>query len=154
MRKSDNLYDEEIQYAKVLERIGAFAIDVIFISLFSIFFYLLLFIDVIGPLFLLIVPGLYEYAHYLAGFLWFIFIWLYFAGSESSRFQGTLGKYLLGLKVTDDYGEQVSFKETSLRFICKWVSFSVLLVGIFMALFMERKQTFHDFVVKTVVVKA
>ena len=42
--------------------------------------------------------------------------WLYFALSESSAWQATLGKRLLGLYVGDTAGEPVDFWRASLRF--------------------------------------
>jgi uncharacterized RDD family membrane protein YckC len=42
--------------------------------------------------------------------------WLYFALSESSAWQATLGKRLLGLYVADAAGEPVDFWRASLRF--------------------------------------
>ena len=42
--------------------------------------------------------------------------WLYFAGMESSSYQVTLGKQALGLVVTDDHGQRLSFGRATGRF--------------------------------------
>jgi uncharacterized RDD family membrane protein YckC len=42
--------------------------------------------------------------------------WMYFAGCESSKWQGTPGKRLFGLRVTDEDGARATFWKTSLRF--------------------------------------
>jgi uncharacterized RDD family membrane protein YckC len=42
--------------------------------------------------------------------------WVYFATFESSKWQATLGKRLLGLKVTDEGGRRATFWKASLRF--------------------------------------
>ncbi|MFT2008462.1 RDD family protein [Pontibacter sp. 13R65] len=45
--------------------------------------------------------------------------WLYFAGAESAPWQATLGKYLLGLKVTSTTGDRISFKCASIRYFTR-----------------------------------
>ncbi|WP_187263046.1 RDD family protein [Pontibacter beigongshangensis] len=45
--------------------------------------------------------------------------WLYFAGAESASWQATIGKYLLGLKVTSTSGDRISFKCASIRYFTK-----------------------------------
>jgi uncharacterized RDD family membrane protein YckC len=56
------------------------------------------------------------------GFIWgtlvffVVMSWVYFAGFESSKWQGTPGKKLFGLKIMDEAGDQVTFWRASLRF--------------------------------------
>jgi hypothetical protein len=42
--------------------------------------------------------------------------WLYKALMESSNWQATLGKKALGIKVSDEYGQRISFGRASARF--------------------------------------
>ncbi|HYY98566.1 MAG TPA: RDD family protein [Pyrinomonadaceae bacterium] len=76
----------------------------------------------------------------------------YFALTESSPLQATPGKYALGLKVTDLEGRRVSFGRASARHFLKFVSNTLFMLG-YLVSFSERRQTWHDFVSKTLVVK-
>lgn len=72
--------------------------------------------------------------------------WLYWALMESSPWQATLGKKVLGLMVTDLAGRRVSFGRASGRYFAKIISGMILLIGFFMAGFTERKQSLHDII--------
>lgn len=76
----------------------------------------------------------------------------YFAGLESSEWQATLGKHLLGLKVTDTEGGRISFWRAVMRYFGKYLSALPLEFGFIMIAFTERKQGLHDFLADTVVV--
>jgi uncharacterized RDD family membrane protein YckC len=77
---------------------------------------------------------------------------LYRAIMESSVRQATLGKLLVGLKLTDLSNQRVSFGRALGRNIVALFSSAFLGVGYLMAIFTERKQTLHDKVAGTVVV--
>jgi uncharacterized RDD family membrane protein YckC len=79
--------------------------------------------------------------------------WVYFAGMESSKFQGTLGKLTIGLVVTDVHGERISFLRATGRYFAKILSGLVLLIGFIMVAFTERKQGLHDILASTLVYK-
>lgn len=79
--------------------------------------------------------------------------WLYSAFMESSANQGTLGKMALNIKVTDLYGERISFGRATGRFFAKYISAFTLLIGYIMAAFTERKQALHDMIAGTLVMK-
>jgi uncharacterized RDD family membrane protein YckC len=59
--------------------------------------------------------------------------WLYFAISESSSAQGTLGKAAAGIRVTDIQGEQLSFGRATGRYFGKILSGITMSVGFAMA---------------------
>lgn len=82
----------------------------------------------------------------------FVLAWLYFALFESSGMQATPGKRLLGMKVTDMDGEQISFGTATGRFLGKIISGAILLIGYLMAAFTAKKQALHDLIAGTVVV--
>lgn len=46
--------------------------------------------------------------------------WLYVAKSEASQYQGTFGKRLIGLKVTDLYGKRINLRTSTVRFTVKF----------------------------------
>ncbi len=77
--------------------------------------------------------------------------WLYEALMESSTQQATLGKLMLGLKVTDLQGNRISFARATGRHFAKIISGIILLIGFIMAGFTERKQALHDMIAGTLV---
>jgi len=79
--------------------------------------------------------------------------WLYFALMESSAQQATLGKRVLGLKVTDEAGQRINFGRASGRHWGKILSGIICNIGYIMAAFTERKQALHDLIAKTLVVR-
>ncbi|MEH7514257.1 RDD family protein [Gottfriedia acidiceleris] len=81
-----------------------------------------------------------------------IVVWGYFAIFESSSHQATLGKRIIGLKVTDQKGEKISFGRASGRHFAKIIS-SILFIGFIVAGFTKKKQALHDLIVSTLVVK-
>lgn len=70
--------------------------------------------------------------------------WLYWALLESSAWQATLGKRLLGLQVTDLAGRRISFARASGRHFAKIISGLLFFGGFVMAGFTEKKQALHD----------
>jgi uncharacterized RDD family membrane protein YckC len=79
--------------------------------------------------------------------------WLYEAILESSSKQATVGKMALGLKVTDEYGQRISFARASARYFSKILSRMILLIGYIMVGFTQRKQGLHDMIAGTLVVR-
>jgi len=82
-----------------------------------------------------------------------VLAWLYYAGLESSPWQGTIGKRALGVVVTDLYGRRIGFGRATGRHFSKIVSAVVLLVGYVMTAFTERRQALHDLMAGTLVVR-
>jgi uncharacterized RDD family membrane protein YckC len=79
--------------------------------------------------------------------------WLYEALMVASTNQATLGKMALGLKVTDESGQQLSFAHATGRHFAKYLSGLPLFAGYIIAAFTERKQALHDLIVNTYVVR-
>lgn len=77
--------------------------------------------------------------------------WIYEAAMESSKYQATLGKMALGLKVTDVEGRRISFLRATARHFAKILSGLILMIGFIMAGFTERKQALHDMIAGTLV---
>jgi uncharacterized RDD family membrane protein YckC len=97
-------------------------------------------------------PGFWFGAVGLFGIFRFLIGWVYWAGMESSGYQATVGKILLGMKVTDLAGNRIDFARASGRYFSKILS-SILLIGFIMIGFTERKQGLHDMLAGTLVVK-
>jgi uncharacterized RDD family membrane protein YckC len=87
------------------------------------------------------------------GIFGLVITWLYFAICESSAWQATLGKKLLGLKVTDEAGNRISFARANGRYWAKILSGLILLIGFIMVAFTEKKQGLHDKLAETLVWK-
>lgn len=79
--------------------------------------------------------------------------WLYSALMESSAGQATIGKRALGLKVTNTDGGRISFGQATGRHFGKIISTIILFIGYLMMLWDDRKQTLHDKMAGTFVVK-
>lgn len=86
-------------------------------------------------------------------FISILMAWLYSALMESSAAQATLGKQALRLKVTDTSGNRVSFAVATGRHFGKIISAIIILIGYFMMLWDEKRQTLHDKMAGTLVVK-
>ena len=65
----------------------------------------------------------------------------------------TLGGRVLGVRVVDANGQQPSFGTAAIRWIGSYVSAIILLIGYLMAFWDGRKQTLHDKMASTYVVK-
>jgi uncharacterized RDD family membrane protein YckC len=80
--------------------------------------------------------------------------WLYHAYLESGDKQGTWGKQMLGLYVTDLMGQPITFGRASGRFFAKIVTGMVPLgIGYIMAGFTERRQALHDMIASCLVLR-
>jgi uncharacterized RDD family membrane protein YckC len=87
------------------------------------------------------------------GFFLIVARWLYFALLESSAWQATLGKKLLGIRVTGMDGQRIGFGRATGRYFAKIISAIILCIGFMMAGFTQRKQALHDMIASTLVVR-
>jgi uncharacterized RDD family membrane protein YckC len=60
----------------------------------------------------------------------------------------------LGLKVTTTNGERISFGQATGRHFGKYISTIILFIGYLMMIWDDKKQTLHDKMANTLVVKA
>lgn len=82
----------------------------------------------------------------------FGFTWLYFTLLNSSKWEGTVGKNVLGIKLVDNQYQKISFKQANVRFFTSLLSF--LLPPLYLTVvFTKKKLTIHDMIVNTIVVK-
>jgi uncharacterized RDD family membrane protein YckC len=92
------------------------------------------------------------YALFILGAI--VISWLYFALMESSERQGTFGKAMLNLRVSDANGNRLSFGHASGRYFSKVITGLVPFgIGYIMAGFTQKKQALHDFIAGTVVIR-
>jgi uncharacterized RDD family membrane protein YckC/Tfp pilus assembly major pilin PilA len=76
---------------------------------------------------------------------------LYCTLLESSRWQATLGKRALGLKVTSHRGERLGFGRAAARFVAKLLSVLTLCLGYLLIAVTRRRQALHDLLAGTLV---
>jgi uncharacterized RDD family membrane protein YckC len=76
-----------------------------------------------------------------------------YAAFEASPWQGTPGKKILRIRVTDLNGDRVSFARAATRNVTKILSTLILLIGFIMAGFTEKKQALHDMLAGCLVVR-
>ena len=78
--------------------------------------------------------------------------WIYFTCFESSAGGATIGKLAVGIAVTDEQGQPISYARANGRYWSKALS-SIFCVGFLMAAFTSRKQALHDLIAGTLVVR-
>jgi uncharacterized RDD family membrane protein YckC len=83
----------------------------------------------------------------------FVGQWLYEALLTSSSWQGTVGKRLLQLKVTDETGNRIGFGRATGRFFAKILSSMFFYVGFIMVGLTDRKRGLHDMLAGTLVMR-
>ena len=79
--------------------------------------------------------------------------WLYAAGLECSRWQATVGKQWMRLRVTDRDGHRLSFFRATGRHLAKFLSALPIFLGFTAAMFSSRGLAWHDRLAGTRVLK-
>ncbi|MEN8250281.1 MAG: RDD family protein [Bacteroidota bacterium] len=149
--------NQQVQYAGFWLRFLAFFIDTIIILLLQLIL-LLPFFGFIG--YEMSITGLEDlnkeiiftlaFGYYVT---FMIISWLYFALFHSSSKHATPGKMIVGIRVCHAHKRDLSFSRTSLRYVSKYFSFGILLIGFIIVAFTPRKQALHDFIANTIVIK-
>jgi uncharacterized RDD family membrane protein YckC len=78
---------------------------------------------------------------------------IYSTVAEASRSQGTIGKKLLNIKVTDLMGNRVSISRSFLRNLSKILSIIPLFFGYLYSFLNKKQQCWHDIAANTLVIK-
>ena len=79
--------------------------------------------------------------------------WLYEALLTSSSWQGTVGKRVLQLKITDELGNRIGFGRATGRFFAKILSSMFFCIGFIMVGLTDRKRGLHDMLAATLVMR-
>jgi uncharacterized RDD family membrane protein YckC len=125
-----------VRYAGFWKRVGASLLDGIIVGIpLSIILYLTLGLDSVT-----------------SNVISFVVQLLYTTLMESSDKQATLGKMIVGIKVTDLYGERISFGRAVGRYFAAILSGLILGIGLMMAGWTSKKQALHDMIAGTLVV--
>ena len=83
----------------------------------------------------------------------FIVSLAYFVGYETSAKQGTWGKQIVGIKVTDIQGRRITTGRAIGRFFAKIITGMTCGIGYLLPLFTDRKQTLHDLISECLALK-
>ena len=137
-----------VKYAGFWLRFVAYLIDYILLSIVSWIFIIPTLITIENPS---SIGFLFWFIFYFA--LSFILPWLYFALMEASTKQATLGKMALGIIVTGEAGNRISFARATGRYFAKIISVWILYIGFIMIAFTKKKQGLHDLIATTLVIK-
>lgn len=127
-------------YAGFLSRFVAYIIDMLMIG--------------IARSILALIFG-FSLFHASIGLIWFgsIFGLLYFIIMESSKYQATVGKLLMRIKVVNMQGGRITLSESIIRNLSKILSAIFLLIGFLMVLLDDRKRALHDRIAGTFVIE-
>jgi len=79
--------------------------------------------------------------------------WLYYALLESSVHRATLGKMALGLIVTDELGNRLTFGRATGRTFAKYISYIAFGIGYILCGFTDRRQCLHDMIARCLVMR-
>jgi len=137
---------QDLSYAGGWKRIGAFIID--FIILYTV-------TPILTAVFCIIAKIPFQTSgvksltwSIVMGIVFLVINWLYFALTECSKKQASIGKRILGIMVADLDGNQINFYKASLRFWGKlFIGPSFSLAGLIIG-----KRAWHDIFAKTLVI--
>lgn len=73
--------------------------------------------------------------------------------TEGSKRQASVGKMLIGVKVTDTHGRPIGYGQALLRNVAKLAGIATLGLGFFSGFFDRRQQCLHDKIAGTLVIK-
>ncbi len=124
--------EQALEYGTFWERLGALLIDVFIISAAT---YILSSLGAFGAS------------------LGFIGSLVYFPIFESSLWQATPGKRTLNLVVTDEFGQRIPLGRAIGRYLGRLLSGLILGIGFLIMLGDPKRQTLHDKIARTLVVK-
>lgn len=82
-----------------------------------------------------------------------LFKFILSVATEGSRKQASIGKMLIGIKVTDEEGRPIRYGKALLRNSAKLVGILTLGIGFFIGFFNRRQQCLHDKIAGTLVIK-
>jgi len=122
----------EVNYGGFWARVVAFIIDLVILGVVCMI-----------PVYLVILTNIPELVG-LSLVVWFLAL-LYFPVMESSKWQGTVGKKLVNLKVVDAEGNRLSIFRSVLRSVVKYISFNLTMCLISVLIPCSKdKRALHD----------
>ncbi len=135
------------------QQYGGFWVRLVALTLDNAIVFIILLAAVLGMAAVVATVGMEGMVGWVANLAVIFVPFLYWPVLESSRWQATVGKRIMGLQVTDLDGDRLSFVHALLRAFAKIVSSIPFGLGFLIAAFTARKQALHDLIVKTLVVR-
>jgi uncharacterized RDD family membrane protein YckC len=89
-------------------------------------------------------PGLFERTMVKIVALSMLAHLLYGMLTEQSPWSGTFGKFIVGIRVVDEYGERLTITASTVRNLVKFASLAALGVGFLSVLWRPGRQAWHD----------
>lgn len=132
-------------YIGLVIRFSAVCIDLLFILIIATVLYLVL--TNVMIFFRMVDISIYSMYYVCKGTIMF-----YFPIFESSKYQGSIGKILLKVKVVDKEGNRLSFGHAVARSTFKLLSSLMFCIGFLMIALTKNKQGLHDIFAETYVV--
>jgi uncharacterized RDD family membrane protein YckC len=136
------------QYAEFLPRVGALLLDGLFAGLMGCvpaFGLAIVFMAMAGAS-----PdsqqGALAFSNCCGQIVYQLIAVTYFVTLETSAKQGTWGKQIVGIKVTDLQGNRITVGRALGRYFAKIITGLTCGIGLVMPLFTEKKQTLHDMI--------
>ena len=123
-------------------------------SVIDYFFIFLIYVSVLLVVFM-VVEEKESRIMFFAGFSPLILVVKYLYGciEDASVRQGTIGKRLLRIRVSDEMGSRISLKQSFIRNSAKLLSSAPVFFGYLYSFLNRRKQCWHDVVANTLVIK-
>ncbi|MCH8880806.1 MAG: RDD family protein [Planctomycetes bacterium] len=140
---------QELEYASFGARLLAMIIDMVILNTASSMIqapFLALMLGNLNPTTMIV--GLVAPIFLYGGLAMFYTVWL-----ESSVWQATLGKKILGLRVVDLDGQRITFWKSASRNFNKSISTLILGIGYLMPLWTAKRQALHDRMARCLVIK-
>lgn len=85
--------------------------------------------------------------------IWGLFVIYYHVIFETSVMRGTPGKYYMQITIVDKLGDNISTRQSLVRYFASYLSTLVFFFGYFLYFFTQRKQTLHDLLAETYVTR-
>ena len=140
MNDVPNAADDRAAYAGFWRRFAAYAID-----------YALLWLASAALAIVALLTGFLPDGAPQLSALVLVGYFLYCSLLESSSWQATVGKHVLGMKVMSHRGERIGFGRAAARFAAKLLSGLTLCLGYLLFFFTKRRQALHDLIAGTLV---
>jgi uncharacterized RDD family membrane protein YckC len=148
LRPAASQQTASFEYADFLPRVGALLLDALFAGLMGC-------VPAIGlALVFMGMAGLSPEDQQAASVLssccgqivYQVILLIYYVTLETSAKQGTWGKQIVGIKVTDLHGNRITVGRALGRYFAKILTGFTCGIGLLMPLFTEKKQTLHDMI--------
>ncbi|EKE21606.1 MAG: hypothetical protein ACD_7C00171G0004 [uncultured bacterium] len=140
----------QIKYAEFFARAGAFFTDIIIVMIIMAIVGFIVFL-LTGQSFDFFLRKINHITDNNPEIVVIPFFWIYYI-FMTYKFEATIGKMIIGIKVTNSDFSKMSFKRVILRETIGKLISQYTIVGYFLAIFTEKNRALHDMIAKSVVI--